>query len=311
MENVLEIENLTMDYLVGFWRKRPTRVLDGLSLQVERGEIFGFLGHNGAGKTTTIKILMRIIYPTAGKALILGKPIEDVEMRNRIGYLPETPYFYDYLTGYELLDYFGKLFGMNGVTRKKRIQDTLDLVGLPDVGKKQLRGYSKGMLQRIGIAQAILNDPEVVFLDEPMSGLDPIGRREVRNIIASLRDQGKTVFFSTHILSDVEVLCDRVAILKNGKRVAYGRLDEVQGRDIGALEMVTTTVDAPGVAALAPFATQLRQTASGLHFEVKDADTLDQIIQLVRQHGGRIVSVNPVKTSLEEFFIKDESTTRS
>ncbi|MBX7223712.1 MAG: ABC transporter ATP-binding protein [Blastocatellia bacterium] len=306
MDNVLEIENLTMDYLVGFWRKQPTRVLDGLSLSVHRGEIFGFLGHNGAGKTTTIKILMRIIYPTAGKALILGKPIEDVEMRKRIGYLPETPYFYDYLTGYELLDYFGKLFGIERVTRKKRIQTTLDLVGLADVGKKQLRGYSKGMLQRIGIAQAILNDPEVVFLDEPMSGLDPIGRREVRNIIASLRDQGKTVFFSTHILSDVEVLCDRVAILKNGKRVAYGRLDEVQGRDIGALEMVTTTVAATGVPALTPFATQLRQTASGLHLELKDADTLDQVIQLVRQHGGRIVSVNPVKTSLEEFFIKDD-----
>ncbi len=307
MDTVIEIENLTMNFLVGFWRKRPVQVLKGISLSVNKGEIFGFLGHNGAGKTTTLKILMRIIYPTTGEVKILGRSLEDVGMRQQTGYLPESPYFYDYLTGTELLEYFGKLHQMDTAQRAKRIPEVLDLVGLTKDAKLQLRKFSKGMLQRIGIAQAILHNPEVVFMDEPMSGLDPIGRREVRDIIASLRDQGKTVFFSTHILSDVEVLCDRVAILRNGERVAYGRLEEIQGREISALEVITSLLPETIINQLRPFTTHIKQTASGVHFTLKkEAELeLERIISIVHQHGGRLISVNPIRTALEDFFIKD------
>lgn len=307
MDTVIEIENLAMDFRVGFWRKRSVPVLKGISLSVDKGEIFGFLGHNGAGKTTTLKILMRIIYPTAGQVKILGQPLEDVAMRQHIGYLPETPYFYDYLTGTELLEYFGKLHHMDAAQRAKRIPEVLDLVGLAKDARLQLRKFSKGMLQRIGIAQAILHDPQVVFMDEPMSGLDPIGRREVRDIIVSLRDQGKTVFFSTHILSDVEILCDRVAILRNGERVAYGRLDEIQGREISALEVITSLVPETIIGQIRPFTTHIKQTPAGVHFTLKkDAELeLERIISIVHQHGGRLISVNPIRTALEDFFIKD------
>ncbi len=185
---VVEIENLTKDYEVGFWRKRKVRALDGLTLSVEGGEIFGFLGANGAGKTTTLKLLMRLIYPTAGRARILGRDINDVQMHARIGYLPENPYFYDYLTARELLSYFAELFGYSRTERKRVAAEVLSRVHLDEKSwDKQLRKYSKGMLQRVGLAQALVNDPEIVFLDEPMSGLDPIGRREVRDLIASLR----------------------------------------------------------------------------------------------------------------------------
>ncbi|HZS45814.1 MAG TPA: ABC transporter ATP-binding protein, partial [Blastocatellia bacterium] len=225
MNNVIEIENLTKDYLIGFWKKRPQRSLDDLSLDVQEGEIFGFLGPNGAGKTTTLKLLMRLIFPTSGTARILGRSIDDTEMRRDIGYLPEHPYFYDYLTARELLDYYGQLFDMSPSDRKARTIELLKMVGMEEFADRQLRKFSKGMVQRIGIAQALINRPKVAFLDEPMSGLDPLGRRQVRDIIAGLRDHGVTVFFSTHILSDVEVLCDRVAILNRGKRIGYGRLD--------------------------------------------------------------------------------------
>jgi ABC-2 type transport system ATP-binding protein len=307
MENVIEIENLTMDYVVGFWRSRRVRSLDGLSLAVTRGEVFGFLGHNGAGKTTTLKILMRIIYPTGGAARILGKPLDDIEMRRRIGYLPETPYFYDYLTGRELLDYFAKLGGLDAQTRQRRIDETLRLVGMTDAAGRQLRKYSKGMLQRIGIAQAVVNDPEIVFLDEPMSGLDPIGRREVRDIIAGLRDQGKTVFFSTHILSDVEALCDRIAILKNGRRVAYGPLAEIQGSQASTLEVVVASVTDRAFDALTACADRVRRTASGVHCEIADESKLEETVRLLRAHGGRLISVNPLRNALEEYFVRDES----
>lgn len=308
MTTVVEIQNLTMDYQTGFWRKRPVRCLEDLTLSVNQGEVFGFLGHNGAGKTTTLKILMRIIYPTGGTARILGCPLEDIEMRKRIGFLPETPYFYDYLTGTELLDYFGRLGGLDANRRKKRISETLELVGMTEAANRQLRRYSKGMLQRIGIAQALVTDPEVVFLDEPMSGLDPIGRREVRNIIAGLRDQGKTVFFSTHILSDVEALCDRVAILKNGRRVAYGRLDEIQGREVSKLELVATSISPEAREALGPFVSNLRLVGSGIHCELNREEDLETVIGLILRHKGRLVSVNPVRAALEDFFIRDQET---
>src|SRR6266508_7083 len=241
----VEINNLTKDYEVGFWRKRKVRALDGLSLTVEAGQIFGFLGANGAGKTTTLKLLMRLIYPTAGSARILGQDIGDVSMHARIGYLPENPYFYDYLSPREFLDYCGQLFGLAKAERKRRTESLLTRVNLNRKSwNGQLRKLSKGMLQRVGLAQALVNDPEIVFLDEPMSGLDPVGRREVRDLIASLRTQGKTVFMCSHILSDIEVLCDSVAILRSGRLAHAGSLEELRTREASTIEIIATGAEA-------------------------------------------------------------------
>src|SRR5215210_8896111 len=228
MHYAVEIKNLSKDYETGFLRKKRVRALDRLTLNVRPGQIFGFLGGNGAGKTTTIKTLMRLQFPTEGSAKILGHDIADVQMHRRIGYCPENPYFYDYLTARELMDYFGELFGYDKTHRKTKTEELLQTVGLDEKDwTKQLRKYSKGMLQRVGLAQSLINDPEIVFLDEPMSGLDPVGRREIRELIAELREAGKTVFMSTHILSDIEALCDNVAILRNGKLAATGNLNDL------------------------------------------------------------------------------------
>src|SRR5258706_6583918 len=246
MPAVVETDNLVKDYEVGFARKRKVRALDALSLTVQQGEIFGFLGANGAGKTTTLKLLMRLIFPTAGSARILGHDIADISMHSRIGYLPENPYFYDYLTALEFLNFCGQIFGLSKTARNNRSRELLTSVRLDE--KKwntQLRKFSKGMLQRVGLAQALVNDPEVVFLDEPMSGLDPIGQREVRDLIAALRQQGKTVFMCSHILSDIEVLCDRVAILRGGRLAQVGYLDELRQQVAGRnrVEVVLSGID--------------------------------------------------------------------
>src|SRR5713226_1676819 len=223
----IEIQGLTKDFPLGFWRQRRRRSLDNLTLQVEEGEVFGFLGPNGAGKTTTLKLLMGLIFPTAGTARIRGRSIDDVGMHREIGFLPEQPYFYDYLTARELLDYFARFFGYNAAERRERVGRFLGMVGLEAAGDVQLRKFSKGMLQRVGMAQAILHDPEVVILDEPMSGLDPVGRREVRDIVLDLKRQGRTILFSTHILSDAEMLCDRVGVLVGGKLQGVGAPEEL------------------------------------------------------------------------------------
>src|SRR5436309_5340985 len=240
----IEIDNLTKDYETGFWRKRKMRALDGLSLTVESGQIFGFLGANGAGKTTTLKLLMRLIYPTSGSARIYGRDIGDVSMHARIGYLPENPYFYDYLTAREFLSYCAELFGLDRAERELRTEELLTRVNLEKKSwDRQLRKFSKGMLQRVGLAQALVNDPESVFLDQPMSGLDPVGRREVRDLIASLRTEGKTVFMCSHILSDIEVLCDSVAIVNNGRVAHAGSLEELRARETNVIEIVGTGGD--------------------------------------------------------------------
>src|SRR5579863_5119827 len=196
----IETTNLTKDYSIGFWRKRPKRVLDGLSIQVEKGEVFGLLGPNGAGKSTTLKILLRLVFPTSGTARIMGKELDDISAHERVGFLPENPYFYDYLSAEEFMNYAGELFGLPSQERRRRSKRLLEKVGLDGARNLQVRKFSKGMVQRLGIAQALISDPELVFLDEPMSGLDPLGRREVRDLILGLKEQGKTVFFSTHIL---------------------------------------------------------------------------------------------------------------
>ena len=226
--HAIEIQNLSKDYAVGFFRKRLRPALKSLSLIVEPGETFGFLGPNGAGKTTTLKLLMGLIFPTAGAAKILGKDCLDPDVKRKIGFLPEQPYFYDYLSAPELLDYYAQLSDVASAGRKQRIADLLARVGLADVGKLHLRKFSKGMLQRVGIAQAIVHDPAVIFLDEPMSGLDPLGRHEVRELIQSLKDEGKTIFFSTHILSDAEALCDRVAVIHKGELRGVGVVNDLR-----------------------------------------------------------------------------------
>jgi ABC-2 type transport system ATP-binding protein len=310
MNTIIEIENLTKDYETGFWKKKKVRALDDLTLSVESGQIFGFLGGNGAGKTTTIKILMRLLFPTAGTARILGRDISDFKMHAKIGYCPENPYFYDYLTARELMNYFGELFGFDSITRKRKTEELLTKVGLNEKDwNKQLRKFSKGMLQRVALAQSLINEPEIVFLDEPMSGLDPIGRREVRELIAELRAGGATVFMSTHILSDIEALCDNVAILRNGKLAATGKLDELlmQSGEIQSFE-----INVKGVAA-EDLASQISEIAgalisskpNGANIQISEEKDIEKVLEITRNAGGKLVSIQPVKQSLEELFVKE------
>src|SRR6266436_2225333 len=304
MTTVIEIENLTKDYETGFWRKRKVRALDGLSLTVESGQIFGFLGANGAGKTTTLKLLMRLIFPTAGTARILGRDIDDIGMHARIGYLPENPYFYDYLTAREFLNYCGELFGLERTTREQRTKELLTRVNLETKGwDRQLRKFSKGMLQRVGLAQALINDPEIVFLDEPMSGLDPAGRREVRDLIASLRTGGKTVFMCSHILSDIEVLCDSVAIVKHGRLAHSGSLAELRAGETNMFEVIATGADPEALKQRLDASATVTTTPSGLRIEVASESEVDAVIAALRQAHGKLVSVQPVRQSLEELFL--------
>jgi ABC-2 type transport system ATP-binding protein len=308
MTSVVEINNLTKDYQTGFVRKQKVRALDGLSLTVTQGEIFGFLGANGAGKTTTLKLLMRLIFPTDGSARILNHDIADVSMHRLIGYLPENPYFYDYLTALEFLNFCGQLFGFSKMDRNNRAKQLLSRVKLDEQKwNTQLRKFSKGMLQRVGLAQALINDPQVVFLDEPMSGLDPIGRREVRDLIADMRQEGKTVFMCSHILSDIEVLCDRVAILRSGRLAHVGYLDElrqqVAGRNV--VEVIISGIDE---AALAPHLLEgtdylVTSTPAGLRVELKQEEDVDSVLAALRKAGGKLVSVQPLRQSLEELFL--------
>ena len=310
-ETVIEIENLTKDYEVGFLRKRRVRALDRLSLSVERGEIFGFLGANGAGKTTTLKLLMRLIYPTAGRAAVLGSDIGDTRMHARIGYLPEHPYFYDYLTAREFLEYCAQLFGYERAARRERAARLLARVRLDEKSwDKQLRKFSKGMLQRVGLAQALVNDPEVVFLDEPMSGLDPVGRREVRDLIAELRAAGTTVFFCSHILSDIEVLCDRAAVLRRGRLAHVGTLEEL--RRLGgerAMEISVSGADAYclGDALAHVGGTRVTPTPGGARVEVASERDVDAALNALRSCGARLHSVQPVGNPLEELFVNAQA----
>ncbi len=302
---VIDIENLTKDFLVGFWRKRPVRALESLNLQVEKGEVFGFLGPNGAGKTTTLKLLMNLLRPTAGTARILGEPLNSVQMRRRIGYLPENPYFYDYLTPQELLTYVGTLFGMRQPSLSKRVSELLEQVGLTDSRRLQLRKFSKGMVQRIGIAQAIINNPEVVFLDEPMSGLDPLGRREVREVIASLKSQGVTVFFSSHILPDVETLCDRVGIMNHGRLQGAGALDQILKVNIEGHEIVLAGLDATVAASLSGMCDDYADLGDRLRLRAGSPEQVEAVLSCALSHGAELISINPIRASLEDYFLRE------
>ena len=312
MAPAIETDQLTKDFSVGFWRKRPYRALDRLSLQVDAGEVYGFLGPNGAGKTTTLKLLMQLIYPTSGSAHILGRPVGDLAVRRRIGYLPENPYFYDYLTAEELLAYFASLFGMPSAERATRVAALLDDVGLGGERRLQLRKFSKGMVQRVGIAQALLNRPEVVFLDEPMSGLDPLGRRDIRALILRLREQGTTVFFSSHILSDAEALCSRVGILSGGRLASSGRLTDLVAYEIRGYELVVTNLSSTALDRLRPRITRMTALDEGRSvLELpKDAPTAAIVADLAAA-GANLVSLNPLHATLEELFVRQVGATES
>ena len=295
----IETENLSKEYPYGFLNLKKRMSLENLNLQVESGEVFGFLGPNGAGKSTTIKLLMRLIFPTSGRARILGKSIEDVSTHQVVGYLPEQPYFYDYLTAAELLDYFARFHRLTANDRRERIERMLKKVGLETAKRIQLRKYSKGMLQRVGMAQAILHEPEVVVLDEPMSGLDPLGRREVRDIILELKREGRTVLFSTHILSDAEMLCDRVGVIVGGKLRGVGTPGEMVGMRTQGMEILFEVEGAAKKFALMDRATR---TGERYRVEVSEGELYGALNEL-NSVGARILSVAQIKPTLEDFFM--------
>jgi ABC-2 type transport system ATP-binding protein len=297
----IEILGLEKTYTVGFWRKTPKYALRPLNLAIQDGEVFGFLGANGAGKTTTLKLLMGLIFPTAGSARILGMEVDDPRMKAQIGFLPEQPYFYDYLTARELLEYYGQLSGMDPKQRSRKVDEILQRVGLPEVGGVQLRKFSKGMLQRVGIGQAILHDPKVVFLDEPMSGLDPMGRREVRDLIAQLKHEGKTVFFSTHILSDAEALCDRVGIIHQGELRGVGAVADLTSSVHGKVEVVWQGTTVP--TSLRALGAECHITGDTVRAVISEANQ-DTALEALRRERLRLVSVTPVRNSLEDYFIQ-------
>jgi ABC-2 type transport system ATP-binding protein len=301
----IRIVGLTKEFRLGLWRRRSLAV-NGLDLEVEPGEIFGFLGPNGAGKTTTIKILMGLIYPTSGTAWILDREIGDVAVKREVGFLPEAPYFYEYLTGEEFLRFYGQIFGLGGTALVKKIDQMLEMVKLTEARRLPLRKFSKGMLQRIGLAQALINDPKVVILDEPMSGLDPIGRRDVRDVILHLRDQGKTVFFSTHILPDVEMICDRVGILVKGHLRAVGAVQDLVGAGaVTTVEIVVQGLAESGVQEAGRLGGTVVQRGDQVLIKLEDATKVNHMLEVIRRHAGRLVSLVPHKRSLEDLFLKE------
>lgn len=299
--SAIEIIGLEKTYSVGFWRKRPKCALRPLYLNVEEGEIFGFLGPNGAGKTTTLKMLMGLVFPTGGSARILGMDVNDPQVKAQIGFLPEQPYFYDYLTARELLEYYGRLSGVVGKDLSARVEKVLGRVGLPDVGGVQLRKFSKGMLQRVGIAQAILHEPKVVFFDEPMSGLDPMGRREVRDLMEQLKADGKTVFFSTHILSDAEALCDRVAVIHLGELRAVGAIADLTSGVQGKVDIVWEGSSIP--ASIKALGAECHVTGDTVRAVVAE-ESQELVIDALRRERLRLISLVPVRTTLEQYFVE-------
>ena len=305
MRIVVQTENMRKVFSRGLGRGHAV-ALHGLTLNVERGEVFGVLGPNGSGKTTAMKILAGLFAPTSGTAWLLGQPVGDVNAKHAIGFLPEHPYFYDYLTADECLKFYGRLFRQSGMVLSKRVEEVLDLVGLTNQRKMRLQHFSKGMLQRIGIAQALINDPQLLLLDEPMSGLDPVGRREVRDIILQLRDQGKTVFLNSHILPDVEVICDRVAMLMDGRVLAMGPVRElVASGSVQPVDVEFEAVDPAGITAIERIATKVVVTNDRVLAVLPDMTDVDAIIRIANMHGGHLRALTPKRASLEEMFLQE------
>jgi len=300
MMPVLDLDDIHKSYR-SHLSIRKYWILRGLSLSIREGEIFGYIGTNGAGKTTTIKLALGLIFPDAGTIRLFGEDASRAEVRRRVGFLPENPYLYDYLTGEEFLDFHARLFGLDAPGRRKRVRDLLERVGLANRGDRQLRHYSKGMLQRIGLAQALVNDPDLVILDEPMSGLDPIGRREVRDIILDLKARGRTVFFSTHILSDTEMICDRVGLLVKGSLKAVGRIDELVSREVPYWEVALRGVTDGGL----PCGSVVSRRDDRVLVRVESQGDLHRLLAILNGHGAQLVSVTPARQSLEDLFIRE------
>jgi ABC-2 type transport system ATP-binding protein len=296
--SVVRFENVAKSLPHGFWLRRK-EVLRDVSLSVEQGEVYGFLGPNGAGKTTSLKCLLGLLKPEAGTVEIFGRPGSDPEARERLGYLPEHPYFYPHLTGRELVDYFGRLFDIPANVRRERTDALIESVGMTAKANQPIKQYSKGMLQRIGLAQALINDPDLLILDEPMSGLDPIGRREVKDIILDLKSRGTTIFFSSHILADAEALCDRVGLLFEGRIVLESGVDELLE---GRVEYWDATCDDVAPELLSEYTSRATQ-GGRLYFRISEGDELDAWVDKVRAAGGRVVQVSPHRHTLEDFFI--------
>lgn len=313
---IIEIRDLTKVYvqdLIGMeygrikirLKDRRRVALEGLTLDVEEGEILGLLGPNGAGKTTTIKVLMGLHFPTRGTAQIMGRPLGDRSVKAKIGFLPENPYFYDYLRGWEFLDYYGQLYGMESSRRRKRIPELLELLGLQGAANVPLQGYSKGMLQRIGLAQALLNDPKIVFLDEPQSGLDPFGRKEVRDLILHLKQEGKTVFFSSHILSDAELICDRVAILNKGRLLRCGPLRDMLSAQVKEYEVMVAEPSESLLSQYRPLAQRVVESRGEALLVFAAEEPARRLLQAVAAGDGQLLSFTPRRETLEEYFIRE------
>ncbi|MFZ1919113.1 MAG: ABC transporter ATP-binding protein [Terriglobales bacterium] len=297
----IEILDLEKTYRIGFWHSRQKLALRPLRLTIEQGEVFGFLGPNGAGKTTTLKLLMGLVPPTAGTARILGMEIDDPRVKAQIGFLPEQPYFYDHLTARELLTYYAQLSGVPAKERSARVTAMLERVGLTESAGMQLRKFSKGMLQRVGLAQAVLHNPKVVFLDEPMSGLDPMGRREVRELIQQLRSEGKTVFFSTHILSDAEALCDRVAVIHGGELQGVGAVADLTPQSQGKVEVIFCATSAP--AALSSLGIEAQVRGNMVNAVIPQGQQ-EEVLEILHRERIRLISLTPVRSSLEEYYVE-------
>ena len=308
MATAVLTEGLTKDFSIGFWRRRPHRALDRLSVEIPRGTVFGLLGPNGAGKSTTLKLLLNLIRPTAGRAEVLGQSPQVAAARQRIGFLPENPTFYDHLTAEELVTYFAGLFGQPAPEAARRAAAVLDRVGLGGERRRPLRQFSKGMLQRVGLAQALVNDAELIILDEPMSGLDPLGRRDVRDIILQLRDEGRTVLFSSHILSDAELLCSRIAILSKGRLQAAGPVDELTARaavraDRG-WEIVVSDLSPALAGRMAARVRRMRRIAEGRYsVELAPHVRPEPLVAELAAAGARLMSAAPLRATLEDVFL--------
>ena len=302
---MIRTQGLTKDFSTGFWKPQPRRALDALDLHVERGEIFGLLGPNGAGKTTTLKLLLQLLFPTSGSAELLGRPAGDIGARARLGYLPEHPYFYDYLTAEELLEYFGRLLGIEPAARRRRASALLDDVGVGAERRLPLRKFSKGMLQRVGLAQAMLNEPELIILDEPMSGLDPLGRRDVRTLITRLHGEGRTILFSSHILSDAETLCSRVAILARGRLAASGTMGDLLSENVRGWEVIVRGLGDTARAALSQRGIDARPLAGGTWLlALGPASRPEPLIAELAGMGAALVSAAPQLETLEDVFVR-------
>ncbi len=300
MENAIEIRDLCKSFRNVLTREDVLAV-DHLSLDIHRGEIFGFLGPNGAGKTTTIKMLLGLIFPTDGTASVLGQPPGDIDVKRKLSYLPESPYFYEHLSGYEVLDFYARLFGIPTDVRHKRVEELLSQVGLGAQMHKRLRHYSKGMLQRVGLAQSLINNPDLLILDEPTSGLDPIAHLDIRDLILKTRDEGRTVFLSSHQLSDVEMVCDRVSILNHGKLMRVGVLKELLSGQ--ATEIHAQSVSDTAFHKIKEVAPDSFVESGVLHARTEPED-VNALIDLIRQQGGTVIAVSPSQRTLEDIFIE-------